>query len=45
MGIRKLQMSDQPMLLGEEGLLRILVGLVRSPAAMVEGGYILVHMR
>lgn len=34
--MRKLQMSDQPMLLGEEDLLRILVGLVRSPAAMGE---------
>nr|WP_256586760.1 hypothetical protein [Pseudomonas sp. A46] len=34
--MRKLQMSDQPMLLGEEDLLKILVGLVRSPAAMGE---------
>ncbi|HBP1342027.1 TPA: hypothetical protein ACQQ5N_002937 [Pseudomonas aeruginosa] len=34
--MRKLQMSDQPLSLGEEDLLRILVGLVRSPAAIGE---------
>ncbi|MDH0611303.1 hypothetical protein N5D28_20700 [Stutzerimonas stutzeri] len=34
--MRKFQMSDQPLSLGEEDLLRILVGLVRSPAAIGE---------